>query len=366
MLSRGVLRALVTRAMVVGSIILLVGFGQTGLASSPERIRFMPARCNPVLVPGQPGAWDGGVVFLPKVVQREGVVYMFYTGTSGAVPEMGAQAIGVAASSDGLIFSKFTRNPLLEATGTGFAAYSVSEGVPFVDGDTFILLYNARSSEGHGPGRFIGRATAPDPTGPWIHDLEPVLTVGPEGAWDCGFVSPNCVVTTGEGYALYYSGGKSFTSGEPRWLGMATSPDGINWTKYDEPQTMGPAFAESDPLLQLGPAGSWDSLAAWEASIRQTKDGWEMFYEGIGPVDTPIGHAVQIGYATSVDGIHWLKYENNPILGLGVEPLAESFGVEVPSVIANKCYHYLYYGYGLHIGVIGVALGTVSEEVTGE
>jgi hypothetical protein len=94
-----------------------------------------------------------------------------------------------------------------------------------------------------------------------------------------------------------------------------------------------------------------------------------LFYSLVRPevgILSLVGHAVQIGYATSVDGIHWLKYEKNPILGLSVEPLAKSFGVEVPSVVANKCYHYLYYGYGLHIGVIGVALGTVSEKVRGE
>lgn len=361
-----VVHAVVVLLLVSLWLILSIGFDQAAVASEMERIRFVPAGCNPVLVSGPPGAWDKGVVFLPKVVLHGGEFYMFYTGTPSTTPEMGPPAIGVAKSTDGLTFAKFARNPLLEADGNGFDAYAVSEGVPFLDGDTWVLLYNARATEGHGPGRSIGRATASDPKGPWTCDPEPVLTVGPKGAWDSGFVSPNCVVVTDEGYALYYSGGTTFQSGIPKRLGMATSPDGITWTKYNDPATVEPPFAKSDPVLKLGHKGSWDSLAAWEGSVRRTQRGWEMFYEGIGPVDTPIGRAVQIGYATSVDGIHWIKHQDNPFFGLGVEPLAESFGVEVPSVVANECFRYLYYGYGLHIGVIGVALGTVITPADGD
>ena len=84
-----------------------------------------------------------------------------------------------------------------------------------------------------------------------------------------------------------------------------------------------------------------------------------MFYEGIGPADTPITRAAQIGYATSRDGVNWHKHSDNPILGLGDEPLAGSFGVEVPTAVKSKCYYYIYYGYGLHIGTIGAAIGSV-------
>lgn len=360
------------RCVIVGvllgavGLILAAGFNNSAVASEAGRILFLPAGCNPILTPGFPETWDAGVVSLPKVLPHKGALYVFYTGTPGTLPEMGPPAIGVAATTDGVTFRKFDRNPLLEGDGDGFDAYAVSEGVPFVDGDGLVLLYNARATEGHGPGRSIGRATATEVTGPWTRDDQPALTVGPEGAWDSGFVSPNCVVSTEGGYILYYSGGETFEDGEPRRLGVATSPDGITWTKYDDPKTTNPPFAQRDPILELGQNGAWDSFAAWEASVLKTQTGWEMFYEGIGPVDTPIGRAVQIGFAKSVDGIRWTKYENNPILGLGSEPLAESFGVEVPSVVATKCYYYLYYDYGLHVRVIGVALGRLTPATSDE
>lgn len=65
----------------------------------------------------------------------------------------------------------------------------------------------------------------------------PVLEVGSAGEWDYSFVTPNCVFYTGNRYVMYYSGGGDILAPEPRMLGMATSPDGSNWTKYDDPST---------------------------------------------------------------------------------------------------------------------------------
>ena len=181
-------------------------------ALSGQELLFLPASCNPILAPGPPGAWDSGTIFLPKALVHDGHVYLFYSGTAGVTPEMGPVSIGVAVSNDGLTFANWDDNPIL-ASGSGFDAYAVSEGVPFFDGESFVLLYNARQTVGHGPGRSIGRASAPAAEGPWKKDAEAVLTVGPPGAWDSGFVSPNCVVTTQTGYVLYYSGGCDFIHG---------------------------------------------------------------------------------------------------------------------------------------------------------
>ena len=42
-------------------------------------------------------------------------------------------------------------------------------------------------------------------------------------------------------------------------IGYATSSDGIAWTKYDDPSTTAPPYAESDPVLGLGP-GSFETV----------------------------------------------------------------------------------------------------------
>lgn len=66
-----------------------------------------------------------------------------------------------------------------------------------------------------------------------------VLRAGPKGSWDVrlhGMISPCTVVKKNGTYFLYYIGadGDRSTDGGPRYraLGVATSPDGIDFTKY--------------------------------------------------------------------------------------------------------------------------------------
>jgi len=41
-------------------------------------------------------------------------------------------------------------------------------------------------------------------------------------------------------------------------IGMATSTDGIHWTKYDNPETTGDLFALSDPIFSQADTGLGD------------------------------------------------------------------------------------------------------------
>jgi hypothetical protein len=62
--------------------------------------------------------------------------------------------------------------------------------------------------------------------------------------------------------------------------GLATSADGINWTKYDDPSTTEAPYAKSDPVLQPSPSG-WDAEDVI-CSVMKTDTGWEMLYQGFG------------------------------------------------------------------------------------
>jgi hypothetical protein len=96
----------------------------------------------------------------------------------------------------------------------------------------------------------------------------------------------------------------------------------------------------------------------WECAVRKFTSGWEMFYTGSD------FRSVQIGYATSSDGVHWTKHKDNPILAPEIDPLASETGplaIEAPSVIVNDSTYTLYYDYGLVTGRIGMATGTIPE-----
>lgn len=94
-------------------------------------------------------------------------------------------------------------------------------------------------------------------------------------------------------------------------FGLATSPDGVTWAKYDDPATPDAPYAESDPVLHLGEEGAWDAGLVHQPRVVQTPDGWVMFYRGSKP---RMPGSTGLGYATSSDGIHWARFGGNPVL----------------------------------------------------
>jgi hypothetical protein len=181
--------------------------------------------------------------------------------------------------------------------------------------------------------------------------------IGGSAEWDAGYVMPDSAIAADEGYVMYYTGGGDWLGGTSM-IGMATSSDGVRWTKYNDPTTTEAPFAESDPVITPGQSGSWDSAAVWGCAVLRTTDGWEMFYTGSD------ARRVQIGYATSSDGIHWARYEDNPILSSEADPVAVQAGspiVQSPSVIREGADYMLYYDYGVSVGGIGLAIGALDR-----
>jgi len=59
----------------------------------------------------------------------------------------------------------------------------------------------------------------------------PVIKVGEKGMWDDQTLGCFTVLDDGDKF-YFYSGGTQY--GKPKNIGMATSKDGINWTKYEK------------------------------------------------------------------------------------------------------------------------------------
>ncbi|HVO68526.1 MAG TPA: hypothetical protein VMT24_00690 [Aggregatilineaceae bacterium] len=330
------------------------GQGESGIT-----VNLTPYEGNPILGKGPAGSWDSVSVWAPTVVFHDGLYHMFYTGTRPGWPTF---EIGYATSTDGLTWEKYAGNPVFKADGTGFDATAVGASPVMVEGDTWVLYYMGEKTVGVGGP--IGRATAPDPTGPWTRSEDPVLTSGSQGEWDAWGTIPCSVISTGEGYVMYYLGlGSSISAEVDDMIGMATSPDGITWTKYDDPTTADPPYAESDPVLPLGLEG-WQLSNIYEVTVRSTADGWEMFYSEKGWSKDDGVPAYRIGYATSVDGIHWTKYAGFPVLSYKDDPVASlSLHLVPSSVLVNDSTYFLYYDYHWSTGGgIGVATGTVTRE----
>lgn len=147
---------------------------------------------------------------------------------------------------DGTNDAQTIRNALHAVVGIGDGGEAFGwthvQSTPVVPGLTFPLFWHDGTTF-HAYGSYdsstkIGHATSSDGI-TWTMDTEhnPVLTVGAGGAWDNALVAVFCPWQESDGAwkALYRGNGAK--------IGLATSADGVTWTKYasnpviDEPAT---------------------------------------------------------------------------------------------------------------------------------
>ena len=259
----------------------------------------------PIVSKGQPTTWDDRFTDPGAVLYHDGMFHMFRNGFRGFPAE---SQVGYVTSSDGYIWTKQGDDPIIETKDVPYAkiAMYASSALVMEDG-TWVIYFYTWDSKNFPSESVIGRATASSPTGPWVADPEPVLMPGAKGAWDAQQVLAPHVLQTATGYVMYYSGANA--SGAQS-IGMATSTDGVLWTKYNDSVTIEAPYAESDPVLQPGETGAWDMGWVHQPRVLQTTDGWAMIYRGTKATD---GNSMALGIATSTDGIHWVRSASNPV-----------------------------------------------------
>ena len=266
---------------------------------------------QPVVARGSQGAWAKAFIDPGAVVAHDGRLHMFYT----AIPKWPHPlAVGYTVSDDGRTWRQGAGAPVLSGADLGSAEQSVMSTSAVVGDDGQWMLFFTIVDPTKNFLGAIGRATAPSPEGPWTVDAEPVLTQGRKGAWDGRFVGNASVVKTDDGYRMYYVGVGDFANGafieEHQNVGMATSPDGVTWTKHDDPLTLEYAYANSDPVFLFNDdSEAWDSWHIADTNVQKTARGWVMVYRG-----THFDKPAALGVATSADGIAWRRSDANPFL----------------------------------------------------
>ncbi|MBI5757454.1 MAG: SDR family NAD(P)-dependent oxidoreductase [Planctomycetales bacterium] len=199
----------------------------------------------------------------------------------------------------------------------------------------------------------------------------PVIKVGEKGAWDDQTLGCFAVLDDGDKF-FCYSDGAQF--GKPKNLGMATSKDGIHWTKYEQnplfPGSMPHAIKVGDTFRLYYPhAGgmqmriSQDGFRWGEPRkvlesqldpcvIRVGENKYHLYYcaGGKKTIDNKERWEFKNYLATSPDGITW-QNEPGPILPLGPQGSWDSQSHAGPYVLKlADGYHMWYLGSGPYMG----------------
>ena len=159
----------------------------------------------------------------------------------------------------------------------------------------------------------IGLATSTDGV-QWTKYASPVLEVGEQGSWDSSTVYFPSVIWNGTEYLIYYTG---FNLTNSASIGVAFSKDLIHWQKYAE-----------NPILKPGP-GIYDNVSITSHSVMYDPPLYKMWYSG----RYSGNYTHSIGYATSTDGVHWTKYAGNPVMTRSTTHDSYILGPWGPSVV---------------------------------
>ena len=286
-------------------------------AALPASAQFTWSRApeNPLI----PGWVTGGYALSPAVLDDGDGYRMWFTGK----PYGGDWLLFAASSADGVHWD-LSLPPVL----VGSAAPWESDGVVYAgvvrEGSGFRMAYTGVQGC---CGSSVGVATSRDGVHWDKYAGNPVLGPTP-GAWDENLIgSSKVLIRDGSEYRLYYEGrGRGLYQ-----TGLATSSDGVHWRKVG-----------SDPVLPVGPAGSWDDLAAIAGSVFKHGGLYYMLYTG-----TQVGHDQQaVGIAFSRDGVEWRKHVANPVF-LGGSTSAWDWNIgHVCALLRGDELRLWYSGYG--------------------
>lgn len=107
---------------------------------------------------------------------------------------------------------------------------------------------------------------------------------------------------------------------------------------------------ENNPIISVGESGSWDAGALGSMSVVNVNNTFHMYYEAWGlrtdsEWDREEYNTLQIGHATSTDGLIWTKdLANNPVIRKGEMGEWDSHGTWDPFVIYEDEVFKMWYG----------------------
>ncbi|MEO8129734.1 MAG: hypothetical protein ABI822_21720 [Bryobacteraceae bacterium] len=155
-----------------------------------------------------------------------------------------------------------------------------------------------------------------------VHWTKKGRVLAPDAAtWEGGYIAANgTAFRLGSQFFYWYQASRS-----PR-IGLARSKDGTTWTKMPQ------------PVLGTGPRGSWDERAVADHYVVRIGDTFYMYYLG-----EDRARRQRLGVSRSTDGVKWQKSRANPILELGKAGAFDEIGLGEPAVWKSENSYWMLY-----------------------
>lgn len=278
---------------------------------------------------GSAGKFDVNGIIGISVLYESSIYKAWYAGEDGS-----SLRIGYLTSADGLNWNRQNSgDPIMSLGVTGkFDTAGMSRPCVINDGGTYKMWYQGQNGSSKWS---IGYATSSDGLN-WIRQNSgnAVLDVGAGGKFDATHAFAPSVIKDGSTYRMWYSGDNSTN----QQIGYATSSDGITWTKQNS----------GNPVIAIG--SGFDSVRANYCSVIKSGSLFIMAYSGYNNTK------YEIGYATSTDGLSWVKQNNlSPVILLGASGKFDSAHALVPFMYLNGTLIQTWYRSGVNSGRIGYA-----------
>ena len=135
--------------------------------------------------------------------------------------------------------------------------------------------------------------------------------LSPEAAtWEGSYIAANGAALWFHDEFYYW-----YQAGSPPRIGLARSRDGRTWRK------------EAAPVVPFGPRGAWDERATADPYVIQAGGWLYLFYLG-----EDRARRQRLGVARSRDGIAWEKLRESPVIELGAPGTFDENGLGEPAV----------------------------------
>lgn len=202
----------------------------------------------------------------------------------------------------------------------------------------------------------------------------PVFTHGDTAAWDQVIRERGFILNEDSIYKLWYTGYKG-TDTVIKYLGYATSTDGINWKRYQDSPIYNTRWTEDVNVFKID--GKYHMYAEGRNDISHlmlSDDGIHWQDQGDLKITTTKGDTVPAPYgtpsafvedgkwylfyerndeavwlATSTDKINWKNVSDEPVLKPGPEKY-DLGAIAVNQIIKHKGKYYLYYHANADLG----------------